>query len=177
MTGLAFGGSGPLSVTLEPSPATAPFSMTSDSCSGVSLAHGATCSIVVTFSPTATDRVSAALHVERAVAVLTAGGTPALSVDPFTFGNVAVGTHAQRTATVTNLAASPIGQLTTSMIVPAGAPFAIVSDGCQHGVAGHGSCAIVVDFAPVEIGQLVGSLEVEQAPEAAVWTEFWGTGV
>jgi hypothetical protein len=145
------------------------FSLTADACSGATLAAGAACTVQVNFAPLASSG-------PNQLATLTfnddASNTPqtvalsghavqslvSLSVSSLAFGNQLVGTtSASQSIVVTNSGSAALNIGTAA----AGAPFALVSDGCSNTAVGSGSsCTIQVAFAPNAAGTASGTLSI-----------------
>jgi outer membrane protein assembly factor BamB len=134
------------------------FTATSDTCTGATLAAGATCSIAVAFAPSranaydtgyrATISASATPGVTT-TANLSGTGTP-LAIAPQTedYGTVPVGSSSAATFTITNVstAALPVGFSPSSVT---GSGFSITSDSCNGtALAAGASCTVIVTFTP-----------------------------
>ena len=146
--------------------ATGDFSQT-NTC-GSSIAAGGSCTVSVTFAPTATGSRTGTLTVNaggvtNAVSLSgtgtsSSGGSATLSASPTSvaFGSEAVGsTTAAQKVTVTNTgsAAASISS------VSAGAPFAQTNT-CGSSIAAGGSCTVSVTFTPTAAGGASASLTV-----------------
>jgi outer membrane protein assembly factor BamB len=137
-----------------------PFTATSDTCSGATLAPGAICRIGVTFTapdiagsdfviPYNTNlSVTSTLGITTTVG-LAGTGTP-IAILPATkdYGTVSVGSSSSATFTIKNVSSLPV----SAPFGPSGVTgdgFSITSDGC-NGVtlAGDASCTVVVTFTP-----------------------------
>jgi outer membrane protein assembly factor BamB len=148
------------------------FAVSSDSCSGATLAAGATCIIGVAFTPTGFGSIST--NIESVSATLSVGSTPGVAVSanlsgtaqavaivPPTkdFGAVPVGSSSSATFTITNLSSAAL-PLPLALSV-SGSGFNTTSDGCNgQSLALGASCTVVVTFAPsvtgtTYIGQLI----------------------
>jgi len=146
---------------------TGPFNITSSTCASIP-ANGS-CTIVVTFTPTAvgpaTGTLSAAAGATNLLANLTGTGTPDLqfSIPNLTFGNLDVGaTSAPQTFTVTNIAAGPVG---VSGIVIASTPagdfsYTTTCPILPNRLAAGASCTDTVFFQPTTTGPITGTLSV-----------------
>jgi sugar lactone lactonase YvrE len=169
-------GTGPLQITGVT--ATGPFSP-SGNCSGT-IATGTSCTIQVTFTPTALGSASGALSIadNAGTQTVTLSGS---GVAPVTFsstslglGTVAVGyTSAARTVTVTN-------RLTTTLSftgIAASAGFAVASNACGTGIAAGASCTVGVTFTPTAIGNVTGTLVfTDSAATSPQTVSLSGTG-
>jgi hypothetical protein len=148
-----------VSITSIPQP-TGPYAATQNC--GSSLAIGATCSVNVTFSPTAQGSQPGTLTINTAAGTqtvsLTGTGTGAtLTASPtsLAWGNVALNTTTSKTFTVTNMgnAAAPV----TLGALPGG--FAS-SNNCGASLAVNGSCTVTVSFDPTAAGSYGGTFSV-----------------
>ena len=150
-------GTGPLQVTSIV--ATAPFSQ-ANNCSG-SIAPTASCSIQVSFAPTAVGSASGSVTITddagtQTVGLTGRGSAPvSLSSTRLSFGTLAVGnTSYAKTVTVTNRLNVA---LSFSSITVSG-PFAVASDTCGASVAAGTSCTVGVTFSPTTTGSITGTL-------------------
>lgn len=147
------------------------FAVQSDSCTGVALASAATCTVSVTFSPTAGGARSATLSITGspggtvAVALAGTGIVPAtLQASPTTlaFGSFPVsgGSSNPLTVTVTNT-----GQLTSAIVsaalVQSSTDYFINSNTCASRTLAPGqSCTIQISFNPTALGSRTGVLQI-----------------
>ena len=140
--------------------ATGDFNVVCYNCSSV--AGGASCQIVVSFTPTALGARTGTLTVSSSSnqlsAQLTGTGTPGFSMTPTTFayGNLDVGNNAAQTFTLTSVATGP---LPVPPFVTAG-QYLVNTTACGTSVAAGGHCTVTVTFAPTVIGPLNGTLGV-----------------
>ncbi len=148
------------------------FSLSSDTCSGQSVAPAGSCTVDVDFSPTGPNGRSASLSVpsnDPDTPTLTAalsgtGVGPQISIVPtsYYFGNIDVGdTSSAQTFTVTN---TGNGDLTIGTISVGGtdaADFGRSSDTCIDQVlAPAASCTLDIDFSPGMPGSRSASLSI-----------------
>lgn len=163
----------------------APFVITADGCSNTAVAAGSGCTIKVDFAPTVAGAAGGSLSVPddapgspQAVALSGTGVQPAVSLSSssLAFGSQRVGTTS---ATQSVLVTNPGSDTLNIGKVTAGAPFAIVSDGCSNtAVAAGAGCTIQVDFAPTATGPASGSLSLpDDAPGSPQAVALSGTGV
>jgi hypothetical protein len=144
---------------------------------GATLLAGASCQVVVVFSPVAAgpatgsvtvnyDDGAAAASAGRAVkGVGTAAGLLEIDEDSdhnnglvTSFGAVGIGSSADRKLMVLNIGASPVSAMS---FAPPAAPFAYVAGGgCGTTLAVGASCALIVRFAPVAGGDFSASAAV-----------------
>lgn len=178
--------SGALDVAL--SAGAAEFSLVSDDCSGMPLAGGASCRIVVGLTPTAAGTARATLTVSASPGgivaadltgtIITAG---ALQIAPMVqdFGMVvrSAGSGTQ-TFTVTNTGQESSGDVSASLSGTDAAQFAITADGCTgQALAASRTCQITVRFSPTEAGAKSASLIVSGDPGGAAVAQLSGTGI
>lgn len=138
------------------------FVKTSDTCTGVSLAKGATCTVAIQFKPAAVGLVSGLFSVTGAGGTgskaLTGTGTPVLtaglSLSPLAldFGDVRVNSSGTlRVVTVTNNGGAATGPLTFTKTGTFG-EFPVTGNTCSAALAPATSCTFSVNFAPVVAG-------------------------
>jgi hypothetical protein len=162
-------------------PLAAPFSIPVNTCSGVTLALGATCTVTTRFAPTAAvlsldnfdipsnDPVTPAITFG-----LTGTGTaipvPVISVTdsipPATdqlipFGGVTVGASADATVTISNTGTADLVLGTIASANPIAAPFSILNDTCSgKTVAATSSCTLTVRFSPTADGAASDTFDI-----------------
>jgi hypothetical protein len=157
---------------------------------GPSLPAGATCTLAITFAPTATGTRSAALEVstnsvktpKSTVAVSGTGTAPivTLSLPSLNFGNQNVGlTSAAQLITVTNTGTGPLlpaGQSITG-VHNTDFNFTPENNTCSVPIAPGGSCSVSVAFTPTNTGTRTASVSLinnaGDSPQSIVLT---GTG-
>ncbi len=168
----------------------APFSIVTDNCSGQSLALSASCTITVSFSPTAENTFNDTFDIpsndpdKNPVTVTLTGtgtlpGSPDISVIPTTlsFSDILVGATADQTITAKNEGSD---NLTISSITSPSAPFSIITDTCsEQTLAPTESCTIEVRFAPTTSGDFNSSFDIpsDDPDESTVTITLSGTGV
>jgi hypothetical protein len=143
------------------------FAKSADTCTGAAVAPNNTCTVSVTFTPSATGSRSASLNFTdnaggspQTVGLSGTGTGPVVSLSaPPTFPSEPVGTTSpSQTVTLTN---SGSASLTFTAIGVTG-PFATVASGttCSTSspVAAAGSCTVAVTFTPTAAGTASGSL-------------------
>jgi hypothetical protein len=175
---------GGIAATVSSVSASAPFAET-NTCGG-SIAAGGSCTVSVTYKPTAAGASNGTLSVASSapsspltVALTGTGvtGAAALAASPasVSFGSVAVGsTSAAQTVTVTN----PGGSAATGVSVSAPAPFATSNNTCGGSIAAGGSCTVSVTYKPTAAGASNGTLSVaSSAPGSPLSVALSGTGV
>jgi uncharacterized repeat protein (TIGR03803 family) len=139
---------------------------------GSTLAGGASCSIGVTFKPTASGARSASLTLSDngpgnpQSAALSGTGLTVVTLSPtsLNFGNVAVGsTSAPQVVTLRANGSLSISSITTS------GPYAQTNT-CGSGFTGSGRCTISVTFTPTAPGTQTGTLTVTDSGAASPQT-------
>jgi hypothetical protein len=139
------------------------FSITSNNCASV--AGGASCQIVVVFTPSALGVRTGTLAVVSAgntlTASLTGTGTPGFSLSPTTlsFGNLDVGASASQNLTLTSLAGGP---LPVPVFVTTG-QYSVSTAACGSTLAALATCAVKVTFLPTSIGPQNGTVGVNSS--------------
>jgi len=142
--------------------ATGDFAIASNTC-GTSIAAGATCTVGITFSPTAIGARAGtltytddAVNSPQTVSLAGTGTTPVtLSTSSLSFGNGVVGnTSASQPVTLTNLKSSAVNFSS----IAASANFSVVSNTCGASVKATSTCTVGVAFVPSTLGPLAGSL-------------------
>lgn len=155
---------------------------------GTSLAGGKSCTVSVTFAPTAASSYSASLSVAASgattkTASLTGTGAAATSVTAsasptsLTFASTTVGaTSAAQTVTVTN---TGTGSLTVSGVTLGGtnaASFAQTNT-CTASIAAGKTCTVSVTFKPSAVGTATASLSIaSNATGSPLTVTLSGTG-
>lgn len=152
----------------------------SNSCSG-SLAVNASCTVNVTFAPTAVGVrtgtltfVDSAADSPQTVALSGTGTIITLAPAGLTFAGQVVGTaSAAQTVTLTNSSLSPFA---INSIVPSG-DFSTTSN-CPASLAVNASCTINVSFVPITAGARAGSLSIgSDQPTTPTAVTLSGTGL
>lgn len=154
----------------------AAFTKGRDACSGKKLAPGARCVVGVGFRPAREGDHRAELVLRArgaggppAVDLSGTGVAPRLEVaglagDAVAFGEVPVGSAAERRIELSNPGTAPL----TVRAVRAGGDFAVTADGCTGALAPAGRCAITLRFAPGASGDRSGELAIDSdAPGGA----------
>jgi FtsP/CotA-like multicopper oxidase with cupredoxin domain len=150
---------------------------------GTSLAAGASCSIALTFAPTAAGAQSATLSISAnapaaplSAALTGAGVAPLAKVSPasLTFGPQGLATTSPAQAvTVSNAGITP---LTITGFAIAGAEFAQTNN-CASPLAAGASCTVNVTYTPTSLGTASSTLTVNVgAPATAQTVALSGTG-
>ncbi len=154
-------------VNLQPFAITGDFALSADTCTGTPLNPQYSCTLSITFSPTAGGQRNGLLTVsdtaETHTATLTGTGlsaaTDTLSTTSLTFGPQVFGTvSAAQSVSLTNSGGSTLG----SISVTATPPF-IAANNCGTILGGGLSCSIAVTFAPTGTGAQTGQLVITDA--------------
>jgi acid phosphatase len=132
-----------------------------------SLANGASCTINVTFTPTATGTRTASIMVTDSAGTQSStltgtgvAGSVTLTPVSWNFGNQGVGTtSAAQTFTLSNSSGSTITGLAVSLTGSNAADFA-QSNNCGTSVANGAGCTINVTFTPAALGSRSATLTV-----------------
>lgn len=161
------------------------FAVFADTCSGVALASGASCSYQVAFTPHSRGDLAGTLTASAtpggvaqaallgtglAAAQLTVTGSQA-------FPDTTVGGRSDPvTYTVTNLGDQASGPITRAAFT--GSDFTVTADGCSgQSLAPAASCSISVAFTPQAYGPRTDVLSVSAAPGGGVNLPLAGTGL
>jgi hypothetical protein len=147
--------------------AAASFSIGANPC-GAQLAAGASCTVQVIFTPSSAGASSAVLIITSSTGGVAALSVPlngaalaasGLNVAPpqLTFANTLVGqSSAAQTVTVSNTSGMAASQLT----VTASSGFTLAQNTCPASLPAGSNCSVGVEFAPVAVGPVTGSLTV-----------------
>jgi hypothetical protein len=142
--------------------ASGPFTVASNTC-GTSLLAGKSCTVGVTFSPTAVGSATGTLmfsdsgsNSPQTVSLSGTGSSPVtLSVTSLSFSTTVAGsTSAAKTVTLTNKQAVTLNNVGIAV----SAPFAVASNTCATSIAAGASCAVGVTFVPTVVGSATGTL-------------------
>ncbi|GAB4390716.1 MAG: hypothetical protein Kow0025_24610 [Thermodesulfovibrionales bacterium] len=188
-------------------PLAAPFSITTDNCSGQTVAPAASCTITVRFAPTALGAASDSFEIpsnDAATPTVTVqvSGTGASAAVPdiavtdsvapaddlqVGFGSVTVGnTSSAATVTIENAGAADLSVSGIALSGADSAEFALNLNGgsspcgsATPAVAAGGSCTVTVAFAPASEGAKAASLDItsDDPDEASVSVALTGTGL
>jgi hypothetical protein len=152
----------------------------SQNCQGRVLAGGASCEISYRFEPTspgtATDTSAFTISPtanqsdgESFDITLSGRGTASLTIAPtvLDFGNVAVGTAAQRPVVVTNTGAVPLGPLSVFGAEPLSAAYTALADCAGRTLAAGASCQIGYQFSPSTAGRVTDASHLIVSPDTS----------
>jgi hypothetical protein len=174
---------GSSAATVSSVSASGPFAET-NTCGG-SIAAGGSCTVSVTYSPTAVGASTGTLSVASSapsspltVALTGTGisGASALTASPSSesFGNENVGsTSSSQSVTVTNPGTSAVSMSSIGVTGPFGE-----SNNCGTSLAAGATCTVGVTFSPTAAGSASGTLSVNSsAPGSPLTVALSGTGV
>lgn len=174
-------GNVPWAVTSRTLTAGAPLTITGGTCTpGKRLVPDATCTVVVSYHPTAADTRGATLKIvdpagtqQVAFKVTGIAVVKHLAATP---SSVSFGTHTRGTTTTVTVTIRNIGNVSFVPGKPTvAAPFAIASTTCTSPVAPGGTCTIRLSFRPTAVGSRSATLVVPgSAP--ALHVRVTGTG-
>jgi hypothetical protein len=157
------------------------FSVDASDCAAT-LGEGESCTLHVTFAPTAVGDYSGTLGITGAGGPRTVGlhgrgiaGVLDASPDSVAFGSVHLGARATRTVTVTSTGEAPV-RVTRSRVTGA-ASFSVASDGCAGRTLAQGqSCSVTVAFAPTAVGAQSATLSFDSDADRSDTVSLTGTG-
>jgi hypothetical protein len=157
------------------------FTIASNTC-GANIAAGTTCTVGVTFSPTATGAATGSLtftddaaNSPQSISLTGTGSTPVtLAPGSLDLGTVAVGdTSDAKTVTLTNHENVPLNF--SSIVASAG--FAVASNTCGASIAAGTTCTVGVTFSPIATGAASGTLTfTDDAANSPQTVNLTGTG-
>jgi hypothetical protein len=163
------------------------FAISSDECSGTSVAPGGMCTISVTFTPTQTGSLGGTLTITdnaadspQQISLSGTGTQPLLSLSSssLTFGDQAVGsTSAAQTVTITNNGTSDLHVASVSTSGTNAGDFSASPSGCGD-VPATETCTISVTFTPSASGARSATLDiVSDSPTSPDQVSLSGTGI
>ncbi len=145
------------------------FATSADTCSGQSLAAGASCTVAVTFTPTASGARTASLtytdnagNSPQSIGLSGTGGAPSVSFSAtsLNFGTQNVGTtSAAKTVTLTNTGSMALSINSISLGGAAAGDYAQTNT-CGSSVAVGANCTISVTFTPTATGSRGATLSI-----------------
>jgi hypothetical protein len=154
---------------------------------GASLASKASCTISITFTPSAAAPESATLTITDSAAnspqsvSLTGTGVAQATVAPVTlaFGNQGLSnTSAPKAVTLTNNTSASISLSGNTISGTNASAFAVSGTTCAASLAGHSSCTISVTFTPATTGVMTATLSIaDSASNSPQTVNLTGTGL
>jgi subtilase family serine protease len=160
-------GTGTLTLSTVTATGTNSTSFTATNNCGTSLAASASCTLSVTFKPTAAGALTASLSIAdnaanspQTVALSgTGAGLPAVTLTPTSLAFASTNVSASSAAQTVTLKNTGAGTLTLTSIVTAGAnPSSFIQTNSCGSLAAGGSCTISVTFKPTAAGALSATL-------------------
>jgi hypothetical protein len=142
------------------------FAQSADTCSGNALAPAGSCTVSVTFAPSAAETRSASLTFRDNAPdspqslTLTGWGGSAVPVASLSPSNLAFGIDplfnesAPQSVTLTNTGNAPL----TISYVSSSSSFTVMDNMCGSSLQAGASCAISISFSPIDAGPLTGAL-------------------
>jgi hypothetical protein len=132
---------------------------------GTSLAAGASCTVSVTFTPSAAGARSGGLNINTEFGVKSAvlsgtGQAPSGSLSAVDFGSVAVGNAPTLASTLTNTGVGPLSVAVPAATSVSGTDFGFVSTSCGSSLPVGGNCAVTVRFQPTAHAARSGGLSI-----------------
>jgi hypothetical protein len=132
---------------------------------GASLPANASCTVSVSFSPTAAGARSGGLNINtelgvKSVALSGTGQAPSGSLSALAFGDVAVGGAPTLNSTLANTGIGPLSVAVPTAASVSGTDFGFVSTTCGSSLPVGGSCAVTVRFQPTANAARSGGLSI-----------------
>ena len=163
------------------------FKISSNTC-GSSIAAGGSCSVSVTFAPSAAGSASDAVQISYgspattfSISLTGNGAIPvaALTPAPLSFGNQSMPGSSTEVATLTNSGNASLSSISASIAGTIAGDFSISSDGCS-GVTlpPNSNCLVTVSFSPKAKGNRAATLSIADSASGSPQTiSLTGTGV
>ena len=177
-----------LTISVLAVPGASPYSISSSStCLNPTVAAGASCTVILSFSPTSAGVAAAAsLTITDNAAnspqtvPLSGTGTGTVTASPgsLNFGSVVVGaSSAPQTVTLTNNLATSIN--ISSVSPTAGSPYGLGASTCGATLAAFTSCTVQVSFSPTAAGAAAAAslTFTDNAPNSPQTVSLSGTGL
>lgn len=166
----------------------ASYAIASSTCSGATLAPGASCQVTLHFAPTASGASPAALAFSsipggtQTASLTGTGAEPGqITIAPSVkqFGNISVGQlSATQDFKVTNSGGSPTGQLNVNLVGSDASQFFVTANNCQgQSLAANGSCTVTARFQPSAAGTHAATLNVTGTPGGLASAALSGNGI
>ena len=161
---------------------TAPFSITTDNCSGQTITPSTACSLTVRFAPAGAGSFTDSFDIpgndpdSSSITIAISGtGTASLvsditvtdSVSPsddlqVAFGSITQNSTSDQTVTITNTGTASLVIGTVASANPLAAPFTITADNCSgQTIAPAATCTLTVRFAPSAPGSFTESFNIQ----------------
>jgi len=150
-----------------------------------SLAAGKSCSVTVTFRPTAagTRAGTLTINLSTGAQVVSLSGTSATSSQPgslslsattLTFSGYTIGDNPSKSVTVTNTGGSSVG---IGSVIISGDPSLTERTTCGSALAASATCTITVTFQPVAYGTFTGTVTLTEGSGAQHTVAVTGVSV
>ncbi len=148
------------------------FVVAGNNCPSGGLAHLATCTIAIAFSPSALGPHSATISVNDNTpsnpqhSAATGTGTIDMSVTPTSavLGSVKIGSKVTKTITVSNKQNVLVG-LSEGFSGPNSTDFSVTGGTCMPTLAAKTSCTLIVTYAPTQVGTESATMTVTDSPD------------
>jgi hypothetical protein len=150
---------------------------------GSSLGPNGTCTISVTFTPSALGTRTAVLNANDdgpnspQTASLTGTGVTPVTLSPtsLSFGNVLIGTNSSKAVTLSNNQSVPLTNINVS--ISGSAAYTQVNT-CGTGIPANSQCSITVTFAPTSSGTQTGTVNIsDSASNSPQTVSLTGSGL
>ncbi len=163
------------------------FNISTNTC-GSSIAAGGSCSVSVTFNPSASGAASDAVQISygspatiQSISLTGNGAVPlaGLSPTPLSFGNQAMPGSATAVATLSNSGNASLTNISASISGTNAADFAISSDGCSGVILpANSNCLVTIVFTPKAKGSRQATLSIADSASGSPQTiSLTGAGV
>jgi hypothetical protein len=148
---------------------------------GASLPANASCTVSVSFSPTAAGARSGGLNINtelgvKSVALSGTGQAPSGSLSALAFGDVAVGGAPTLDSTLANTGIGPLSVAVPTAASVSGTDFGFVSTTCGSSLPVGGACVVTVRFQPTANALRNGGLSISTGA-GTVSAALSGTGL
>ena len=169
--------------------ATGDYATTRNPCppNGSTLAAAATCTLNVTFTPTASGTRTGTLSLTTdattlplTVSLTGTGALAQLQITPgaLAFGNIDVTSPAPHTLTLLNNGSAPVAGINTAITGPNAADFAVTSPCSTTTLAPNQGCTATVTFTPSATGTRTATLAITSSdPNSPTIVPLTGTGI
>jgi hypothetical protein len=175
-------------VTLGSITATGDYSASGGSCAaGGTLAAGASCTVVVTFAPTATGTRTGTLNIASSatalpltVALSGVGLLAQLTATPgaLGFGSLAMGATEDLSVTLTNTGSASVTGIAASLSGSAAAAYSVIAPCASTTLAPSQGCTVTVRFSPNSAGSQTATMSVASSdPNGPATVALTGSGV
>lgn len=180
-------------------PLAAPYTLSSDNCSGQTLSPQASCDVTVNFAPNASGASNDSFDIpsndpDNATVTVNVSGTGNPAPIPnivitddiapnndrlLAFGNLTVGSTSNHVVTITNAGTADLMVGTIGNSDALAPPYAIVANNCSgQTLQPQDGCSITVQYAPLTIGTSINSFNIpsNDPDEPSITVNVNGTG-